>query len=377
MKDESTHDENEEKSHEYRATRRDTLKAGSVGAFGFFLFDGFSLRNEDTVEIPVGVHGDKVLNTRQVPRSWYEHVTSARDVFDRLHDKYKRSPWYDYVAQTAASDQIAGLNKHQVKVYATDTAAARTRLPNQVNGVTVSVGRSRERHLDGHLSSTCDENTGTYNCVPGGGYLRDNASGGHGCWTSTCIAKDSGGTHHLMTSRHPFGDCGDDVSGEPVYNGKNDPKYVGDVQKYSHKYDATLVGQGGDVSGIDNKIIGQSYPVRGHVSESYCDTLISNYDTTFHTGISTGETTGYLDEKVKLDMCGESVEFLKLGTNAGDGDSGGPHYWINEKYDYIAILGPHRSHTTSNATHQRSFCPAGYAMNNDLGWKFGDTSSTC
>lgn len=328
------------------------------------------------VEIPVGFHGDTVLDTTKVPRSWYEQVKHTRAVVDRLHDKYRTRPWYDYIAQTAADSQVAGFNEHGVKIYSTDIVAARVELPNQVSGVPISVGQSRERHLDDHLDSTCDENTGSYDCVPGGGYLRNNASGSHHCWTSTCLAKD-GGTPYLLTSRHPYGDCGDDVSGSATYHGKDNTRYVGDVQKYSHKYDAALVKADGNVSGIDNSIVGQSYPVRGHVSESYCDTLISNYDTTLYTGISTGETKGYLDEKVKSDVCGTSVEFLKLGTNAGGSDSGGPHFWINDEYNYILILGPHRYHTQSNGTHKRSFCPAGYAMNDELGWSFGDDSSTC
>jgi hypothetical protein len=328
------------------------------------------------VEIPVAFHGDTVLSTTKVPRAWYEQVTNARDVFDQLHEKYKNRPWYGYVAQTAADSRIGSLHEHQIKLYGTDPVTARAELPTQVDGIPISVGQSREKHIDDHLDSTCDKNTDKYECVPGGGYLRDNASGEHGCWTSTCIA-EVGGTNYLMTSRHPYGDCGDDVSGEPTYHGKSDTVYFGDVYTYSHRYDAALVEANGNVNGFDNKIIGQSDPVRGHVSESYCDTLISNYDTTIHTGISTGETKGYLDEKVKSDGCGQSMEYLKLGTNAGGGDSSGPHFWINDEYNYIAILGQHHYHTTSNGTHQRSFCPAGYAMNDDLGWNFGSSSSTC
>jgi hypothetical protein len=163
-----------------------------------------------------------------------------------------------------------------------------------------------------------------------------------------------------------------------TYHGESNSVYIGDVKKYNHAFDIVLVDQSGNVNGIDNTIIGESYPVRGHVSESYCDTLISNYDSVHHNGISTGRTSGYLDAKVQRSQCGKDKEYLKLTPNAGDGDSGGPHYWINDEYDYIAILGPHEWHTLdSYGNHYRSFGPAGYAINNDLGWNFGDDSSTC
>lgn len=360
-------------SKEYQVSRRGTLKAGAAGMSGLFGLNGLVHSSDDTVEIPVAFHGETVLSTTKVPRSWYEHVTHVRSVFDRIHKTYGQMPWYDYSAQTAGDTKVGELYQHGVKVHATDVAVATAALPTEVDGVPISVEPSREKHLDDHLNSTCDENTGTYNCVPGAGYLT-----GHGCWSSTCIAKDSGGTHYLMTSRHPYGKCGDDVSGMSTYHGESNSVYVGDVKKYNHEYDVVLVDQSGNVNGIDNKIIGESYPVRGHISESYCDTLISNFDTTHHNGISTGRTSGYLDEKIQRNQCGKTVEYLKLTSNAGSGDSGGPHYWINDEYNYIGILGPHEYHSEDTyGNHYRSFCPAGYAINNDLGWRFGDDSSTC
>lgn len=66
-----------------------------------------------------------------------------------------------------------------------------------------------------------------------------------------------------------------------------------------------------------------------------------------------------------------------MTTNAGSGDSGGPHYWINEEYDYIAILAPHQYHTGSGDSHGRSFGPAAYAIEDTLGWSFGAQDPTC
>lgn len=184
-----------------------------------------------------------------------------------------------------------------------------------------------------------------------------------------------------MTCAHPFGTCGDAIEGDPVYHGKNNPIKVGDVTTYNHDYDVALVDQSGGINGVDDTIIGESDEVLGAVSESYCDTLISNYDTVYHTGISTGKTNGYLDEKVKSsrrDCDRTTVEFIKSTANAGGGDSGGPHYWINTDYNYIAILGIHSYHThTYHGNHYRSFGPAGYAIQNNLNFNFGASSSTC
>lgn len=56
--------------------------------------------------------------------------------------------------------------------------------------------------------------------------------------------------------------------------------------------------QSGYVDGIDNSIVGESYDTIGAVSESYVDTLISDYEPVHHMGISTGKTTGNVTEKI-------------------------------------------------------------------------------
>jgi hypothetical protein len=377
MSDESDTSNSDEQNSKNHASRRDTLKA--AGAFSFLGVGAFLTKSEDTVEIPIVVRDGEALDTTRVPRNWHEHILNVRRVRSNLHNSYNDQSWYDYVAQAAADTQIKELYKHQIKVYVSDLSAARDALPDQIEGIPVSVEKSREKHIDDHLSSTCDEETSTYNCVPGGAYLRNNASGSHTCWTSTCIVESSG-SYYLITSAHPYGDCGDNIANESTYNGKNSPNKIGEVHSYNHDYDVAIVDQSGSINGIDNTIVGESDNVLGAVSESYCDTLISNFDPIHHMGISTGKTSGYLDEKVQATAphCNRtSVDFLKPSTDAGAGDSGGPHYWINSEYNYIAILGPHSYHTMMSGNHFRSFCPAGYAIEDSLNWNFGATSSTC
>jgi hypothetical protein len=114
------------------------------------------------------------------------------------------------------------------------------------------------------------------------------------------------------------------------------------------------------------------------MTESGCETLISNFDGVNHQGISTGLTSGYLDEKISFSAphCNRTtVEGLKSTADAGSGDSGGPHFRIDG--DYIYILGPHSKHNTANGNHYRSFMPAAYDIYDTFGWTFGVWGGTC
>jgi len=143
-----------------------------------------------------------------------------------------------------------------------------------------------------------------------------------------------------------------------------------------------LVDTSGDINGLSNTIVDEpsSDEVIGRPTESKCDELISDFDTVNNMGITTGQTSGYLDEKVQTTSLGCSradVEFMKSTPEAAGGDSGGPHYWVNSDNDYIAILGIHSFHSNKNGNHYRSFMSAAYDIRDSLGFKFGAQNSTC
>lgn len=379
-----TEDDSEKMEHAKNRSpplkRRETLQAiGGLGVTGIGLRFGTT---DDKVEIPVVVRGDEVLDTTTVPRDWYDHVQVANNVRERLGRNYRSQSWYNHIGQGAADDRINGLLKHEITIYATDPEVARDEVPVRVNGIDISVAEPEERHLDDHLDTTCDEETASYNCVPGGSYLTEE----NYCFSATSIVEHND-EFYLMTSAHPYvyddeDECGKNITDISTYTGEN-PDWsdeIGEVATYNHDYDVALIDQSGYVDGIDNSIVGESYDVIGAVSESYVDTLISDNEAVHHMGISTGRTTGSATEKLQ-DTGGHcqrtEVDTIEVTTDAGGGDSGGPHYWINDKYDYIAILSVHQQHTSSGSLHGRSYGPAAYAIQDTLGWNFGAQDPTC
>lgn len=356
-------------------SRRATLQA--IGGFGTLGATGVLSSFSATVEIPIVEHGDETLATTTVPSLWHEQVQAVQNLRNRLHDRHTDASWYDYVSQSAADNGIEGLLEHQITVYATAPSEAQSQLPEEIEGITIEVEESRQRVADDHVDSSGNGETSQHDCVPGGSYLHDNSSGSS--WTATCIAERNG-EYFLMTAAHPFGGCDDSLSGEDTYQGGSDSEMVGETYTYNGDYDVALVDQTGDINGIDNSIVGESDPVVGHVSESYCDLLISNGDTVHNAGVSTGTTQGVLEEKVRTEslFCQRAtVDFLKTSTNTGGGDSGAPHYWVNDENGYIAMLGPHTHHTMNSGTHHRSFVPAAYAISDELNWNVGAPHSTC
>jgi hypothetical protein len=183
-----------------------------------------------------------------------------------------------------------------------------------------------------------------------------------------------------MTSAHAFGDCGDDIRGRSVRSGDNGI-YIGDVVDHNNAHDIALIDSSGVVDGIDNGIVGEgNADVVGVASERFVDSLISDFDTVHHMGASSGQTRGFVDEKVNMVLAhcpNREVEALSISTSAGAGDSGGPHYYINE-FNNISLLAPHTQHTTNNrGNHLRSFGAAGYAIQEEVNWTIGSPDPSC
>ena len=190
-----------------------------------------------------------------------------------------------------------------------------------------------------------------------------------------------------MTAAHPFGSgCGDtdcdDLAGLSLYSGEDhDDYHIGDVFIYSWDYEYVLVPpDGSNVNGISNKIVSEGINrVRGHVAEPSIDELISSNGTVHHTGISTGRTDGHVDSKIRHNpsSCTSDKDYVRTTTDAGSGDSGGPHFDTYIDGDELGIIGNHYDHTTQSGSHQYSRCPAAYAIYDDDSIIFGSDTSRC
>lgn len=350
--------------------RRDILKAAGAGVSGFGLVNitTQSTVADDTVTITTAKWGDEPIETRQVPAKWHSQVVSARKAREKLFNLYSNNRWFDSVAQTAAEGAIGDLRKHKIRIYAIQPEVASRKSPNAVESIPVEIQEARKKHRDGHNSDPCGSENNTYNCIPGGARLAD--SSGAQCFSTGCLVHYND-TPYLLASAHPFGDCGDNIGNSYVYHGGS-AEYIGFVDNFNHTMDYALIFLN-STENMDNSIVGESNPVQGHETEWGIDYLISNTKQVRHMGATTGQTTGYVWDKVRNKNCGIAYDAIKTSTNAAGGDSGGPHY--NRQSSSATIIGHHEWHTNSdNDLHQYSYCPAAYYLNNQIGITFGGYS---
>jgi hypothetical protein len=365
------------KSRQY--TRRNALSAG--GVLGLTALTGIPVVNgESMVELPKVVRGDEVIETFRVPRSWHDHTNQADRIRSELREKYNQYEWFSYIGQGADDNRMFGeLSAHQITVY-TESAEGQDSnipkeaidlIPDEVDGVNISIDEAKKRTPDNHYEDepTCTEENDSYDCVPGGSKFAT-------CHSTGCIADDD----HIIASAHGFFDsCDEDIEGDSAYSGSYSNK-IGEIVDYDRKLDVSKIDSSGEVDGINNSIANDSnVDVVGAATENFVDSLISNYDSVFQMGSTTGRTSGYLDEKVSRETrpCREeAVTQLSLTPEAAGGDSGGPHYHVND-YDNAAILAIHNSHSHYSGNHYRSFGAAGYEIQDKTGWTIGSANSSC
>ena len=369
-------------------TRRTTLKSVFGGITGLSLTNVIARKGlgSGPVEITTIEHRGKAKETKLVPRDWYQHVQAVRKAFENLQNKWQSKDWFTGIGQTADSETIAGMKKHKLKVYVTDRGSASQIVPSHVDGIPIDIELEKdgEKELDGHVSDQCENYDYRQSCPEGGSYLTNDIN--PCCFSATCIVEYNSNPY-LMTSGHVFNsdcssiECGD-VSGSPLYSGPRSSRYYfGDVSDHSYEYDFVIVpNQGTNVNGISNEIISEGIEhVEGHVTQNGIYTLINDDDAVHHTGISTGRTTGLVEEIVSKDtgFCAPYVDMVKTSTNAAGGDSGGPHFDTYNDGRQLAIIGHHLRHELdSSGDHDYSLAPAAYEVADIYNITFG-RSSTC
>lgn len=380
----TTNDRSSDKSNssDHGVSRRKYLSGlVTTGVAGVGFSQIGSARRSDSVVIPEIVRDGEAKTTTEVPRDWYEHIQHARDVVSRVRKSVQDQPWYEYSGRAADDQLVSGLRRDKIKVYVSDITAAKSALPDHVEGIPVEIAEAKERHIDNHWadSEECDHYTSESYCIEGGEYIREKRDDGT-CFSVTCIA-ESGGDYYLMTSGHGFmdtSDCPENTSGEMAE--QNYGLDVGDVYTYNHDYDVSLVDPY-DINGVDNTLVNESQEVLGAISKSKIDELKSTNETIHQVGTTTKETQGQVLDIIQdyAPRCDRTkVDMVKTSAEAANGDSGGPHYWINTDYNYIGIIGPHSLHTTNfYGSYVSSFAPAGYAIQDNLSWNFGAENPTC
>lgn len=114
----------------------------------------------DSVDVPIIKQGDRVHKTRSVPREWWEHVQTARDVTSTLSLRFQSNSNVQNVGRQLDTENLAGRPKLKVTVYVHDIDRDLD-LPNEIDGVKVDKAKAK------HMYPTCDGNS-AFDPVPGG-----------------------------------------------------------------------------------------------------------------------------------------------------------------------------------------------------------------
>lgn len=324
-------------------TRRSVL--GAVGG-GAILPSANVLGDVDptrTVRIPKVLDrtGENVLEWETVPESWWNHVRRVRDVTERAQERFLDRSGVRSVGYGLGDETVGGKRGFQI-VVGLDPEAGRPSLPSTFHDIEV---RSRESsptllgESDGHCS-----NLKRFDPAPAGVTLEGDPVDEIGGTGAVKVDSDAGRAG-MLTAHHLF-QCLGNAGGEPAYQcGQK----VGEVGQNDTKTDFAVVK--GDAP-FDDQIKEEDatrWDVSGFYTKSGIDSLISDIEVVYRTGVGYGTDDGPVREnglkcsETTLDSCPCSLTFegegVRVEIDSADGDSGGPAYGIEtfsgEKYAVI------------------------------------------
>lgn len=356
-----------------RVSRRRFLGYTGVagfGGFGLVTADADATFVDDEREIVIGEDEEGPALTEVVPEEWHDRAVRSRRVSEVLRQRFGGDSWVGSVGRRANDEDIDGFSGFDLVVGAKDVRAARRNLPEHVEGFSVEI-----EEYDEPVPEFC--NTNNYSCVPGGAYVRVERNDGEiRVHSGTCFARNSAGDPRYLTCAHGFrDDCGDDLSGNPLWQGSSS-NYVGTVSDWDATQDWALIRQAprSDISGFDNEIIGQIPSHRGWITEAGIDTLISTDETVYKYGARTCFSSGQLTGDQSNNYCGGWVRRGRSTVETDSGDSGAPHFVRRERDGemYLWLIGPHFGR---NTTVDRATMPFAYDINDEHDITFGTTGS--
>lgn len=295
--------------------RRDLLKAASGAATitGLASVVGAS---ENTVEIATVRDGDEILRTAKVPKGWYQRVKHTRNVHNKAVDEHLDKRGVLRIGRTAGDRRVGGKRAPVVKVEY-DPDAYKGNVPNEIEGVPVQKEES-EPAVD-----TC-LNREDFDPIPGGVHLNYDDGGS---FTSFARA-EQGGTGYMLTCSHAFDACSTSAQDEPA-----DQYYdqYGEVDGAHESLDVARTAITDITESFTNEIQAESksYAIEGVATENGVDNYMSMGTTIKKVGISSGETTGKIDN-MNLTRNHDCItwggEGVNLTNNQANGDSGGPAF---------------------------------------------------
>jgi len=294
--------------------RRDLLKvvSGAATITGLTSIVGGS---EDTVEMVTVRDGDKIVRTATVPKSWYRRVEHTRNVHHKAVNDHIEKRGVLRISRTAGDQRFGGKRAPVFRIVY-DPEEYKGDVPDEIDGVPV------RKEAGERMERTC-ANRDDFDPIPGGVHLNSNGS----AFTSFATAEKED-NEYLLTASHPWDACEGSTQGESVEQHYNQ---YGEVDA-SHPYLNVARTEVTDSSySLDSGVIqteDQTYTIAGVATEDGVDNYMSTDTTIRKIGISTGDTTGEVDDmNVSRYTCPSfNSDGVRLTNNQAGGDSGGPAF---------------------------------------------------
>ncbi len=284
------------------------------------------------VRVPTLLAGDEVVHSRQVPKTWVEHV----EVVETARRKLGEIAWeFDGVTtlKVTRSDVRYGGRPGLGLAVELSRPEGEIHLPDEIDGVPVRLESGRERGL-----SAC-YNDRDFDPIPGGVVVEPTEGDAFG--TACCRVSDEG-DDRLLTAAHLWRSCrgGVDV-GAPAYQSG---RRIGRIARYDTAMDVALIEplDGVDFDGTIKLERPTHRAVEGVVSDWGLAVLVTGEQEVENVGASSGYTSGVLTAKDVDEGWNRCVDFAGRGVEAEYrnvvGDSGGPVFHSRDGDAYLVAL---------------------------------------
>lgn len=334
--------------------RRRFLSLTAVGASAWGLTGAVGAQSDRTTQIPLARSGSEVVETAEVPESWYDGLQQARQARDAVADQMPAQAGGESGTSgvgPAAGDAEAippqesgstvgiepgdgwegDMRDFRVQVRAGD-GRVRDESPAEANGMDV-----RTEEVDRIVDYSCP-NRGYHDPLPGGiAVYSDTEDDGQlvpGSLT-TAVTKEGIAPTYMMTAAHVFWSTDCYLSyGEDAFIAEDTDNKIGGVTDWSIVKDYALIANSTSEVDFANQVYeetdsgSQVLDVDGHLTEAGVAYWMAKDKEVYTSGQTTGLTAGQLTEMyVEGDACNDQDGHgVTTDAKAGGGDSGAPVY---------------------------------------------------
>lgn len=308
-----------------------------------------------TVTLPKYISENGVVETWEVPRPWYNHISKVSKKNKGLSKRLIRKRGIESVATVGGPEQIADMPGLQIRVEVQGSAAAADEVPDHVEDIPVKTIESR-----GRPEPLCSGMNNFQN-VPGGVVINTVDENEDPEFVGTVgWAVDTNDGRRLITARHTFTQSG--TLDEDAWQWRQD---IGQITRDEADEDWVAIDSSGDAGLSITQEIRRPSGVRFDVAGAMAKSTLSAYAGTSNpvskVGISSDLTTGEIEAiEVSNQTYSYSGEGVETAIDATRGDSGGPIY-TRDFYSGDAFIagmvgaGVRATNQTNSCTNTRIF----------------------